>query len=95
LVKKLDETGTTLLKTFQEKLSNSDKTISAEDFHQLYEQICADLNIKSGQYMQLLRVVVTGQGAGPSLWEILALISTPYVIDRFNVFFNKRDQKTA
>ena len=95
LVKKLDETGTTLLKTFQEKLSNSDKTISAEDFHQLYEQICADLNIKSGQYMQLLRVVVTGQGAGPSLWDILALISKSYVIDRFNVFFNKRDQKTA
>ena len=45
--------------------------------------------------MQLLRVVVTGQGAGPSLWDILALISKSYVIDRFNVFFNKRDQKTA
>lgn len=39
-----------------------------------YEALAQEMEINPGKYMQVLRVLLTGQPGGPDLWEIIALM---------------------
>jgi glutamyl-tRNA synthetase len=60
----------------------SDDDFTPQFCHETYEKVCAQFEVKPGQYMQLLRVILTGVGGGPSLWDIVSLLGKGTVIDR-------------
>jgi glutamyl-tRNA synthetase len=47
------------------------------------------LGIGAGQVMQLFRVVVTGVGGGPNMFEIMELIGKEESIKRMNLFLER------
>ncbi len=54
----------------------------AEDFKAAVEKAATDSNIKSGQIMQALRVVITGAASGPDLMATMEILGAPEVVNR-------------
>ena len=55
---------------------------AAEDLKTLFNQTMEAQGLKPGQVLQALRVAVTGAGAGPDLFETLAILGTTEVAGR-------------
>lgn len=79
--KKWDDDAQTLFKALVAKYE-SINNFSAENAEMAFQSTGAEQNIDSGKYMQLLRVMVTGVGAGPAIYETLALIGKEEVVSR-------------
>jgi glutamyl-tRNA synthetase len=58
------------------------ETAAAEDYENLYKSFCESEGIKPGNLLQPLRVVVSGEGVGAPIWEMIAHIGRDYVINR-------------
>jgi glutamyl-tRNA synthetase len=56
--------------------------ISAEDARELFSKTLADANINPGKVMQMLRVVISGEGGGPDLMGMIAIMGTMDVANR-------------
>jgi glutamyl-tRNA synthetase len=63
---------------------------SHSNLQKAYEETAAEMGVKPGQYMQLLRVILSGEGGGPALWEMISLIGKEEVNERLNSFLEKR-----
>ncbi len=57
----------------------------SESAHKGFEEAAVSLNLKSGNYMQLFRVVVSGQASGPSIWDMVALIGKDEIVNRLQL----------
>jgi glutamyl-tRNA synthetase len=57
---------------------------SADNLEQLFKTYLADNKLGFGQVGPLLRIAITGVGAGPSLFEIAALLGKEETIERLN-----------
>lgn len=79
--KKWDDDAQTLFQALVAKYE-SINNFSAENAEMAFQSTGAEQNIDSGKYMQLLRVMVTGVGAGPAIYETLALIGKEEVVSR-------------
>jgi glutamyl/glutaminyl-tRNA synthetase len=79
--KKWDEDAKTLFVALADKF-DSINNFSAENAEMAFQATGAEQDIDSGKYMQLLRVMVTGVGAGPAIYETLALIGKQEVVSR-------------
>ena len=55
----------------------------------LFKTTAEKSGIGSGQVMQLFRVVISGAGGGPALFEMVELLGKEEVVNRLNVFLNK------
>jgi len=58
---------------------------SAEEAKATFEKTATDRDEKPGNYMQLLRVLITGEAGGPDLWHILYLMGTKTCVDRIQI----------
>lgn len=56
----------------------------AAGLQKAYEETATEAGVKPGQYMQLLRVIVSGEPGGPALWDMLALLRKDEVVERFS-----------
>lgn len=58
------------------------ETASAEDYEGAYKSFCENEGIKPGSLLQPLRVVVSGEGVGAPIWEMIAHIGRDYITER-------------
>jgi len=65
------------------------ETAVAEDYENLYKSFCESEGIKPGNLLQPLRVVVSGEGVGAPIWEMIAHIGRDYVINRMRIATTK------
>lgn len=59
-----------------------EETASATDYENAYKSFCETEGIKPGNLLQPLRVVISGEGVGAPIWEMIAHIGRDYVIER-------------
>lgn len=76
------------LADYGEALSGTTKT-TAEGLKALFNQTMEAQGLKPGQVLQALRVAVTGAGAGPDLFETLAILGTVEVATRLQTAVTK------
>ena len=88
LKKKWDASAPAFFATVKDKLANVED-FSAEPLHHAYEAAAAEAGVKGGQYMQLLRVLISGEAGGPGLWDIIALLGKTETIIRFELALEK------
>jgi glutamyl-tRNA synthetase len=62
--------------------ANSEASANAEVLKAIFNQTMEAQGLKPGQVLQALRVAVTGAGAGPDLFETLAILGTGEVAQR-------------
>jgi glutamyl-tRNA synthetase len=62
--------------------ADSEPSANAEVLKSIFNDTTAAQGLKSGQVLQALRVAVTGAGAGPDLFETLAILGTGEVGQR-------------
>lgn len=74
-------------KAFIDSLSAEYKKSNAHtaiDFEAAFKSSCENNQIKPGEVMQLFRVAITGQGGGPALFEIAAMLGKEKVSERLD-----------
>lgn len=81
--KKWSEETPKALKLFTEKLHKVD-TIDATGAKELFWKTLEDAGYKPGQFMQTLRLALTGAGSGPDLMEMIAIIGPQVASNRIN-----------
>ncbi len=86
--KKFNQNSIEVLKEYinQIKLNNP---INSADFENIYKQSSEKLGINPGANMQILRVVLTGEAGGPSLFEIMALLGSNICVERIEIALSK------
>jgi len=78
---------------FFEKLKeayNQTADFSILNLQKVYEDTANGLGLKPGNYMQLLRVMITGESHGPALWDTLALLGKEEVLARIEKILNDK-----
>ncbi len=65
------------------------KSIYKEEAQILLEKTCAEINCKPGQVLQLLRIALTGAGAGPDLMLSIQVLGTSESADRVSAAAEK------
>jgi glutamyl-tRNA synthetase len=73
----------------------ADNDFTPSSLQSAYEQAASSMSIKPGQYMQLLRVLLSGASGGPALWEMIALLGKEEVNERLNQALNRNTGKAA
>lgn len=81
--KKWNDNAPTVFNALVSNIENLDN-YNADEIHNAFVSACEDNGAKPGQYMQLLRVLVSGQPAGPAIFEMLEIIGKEEVIARIN-----------
>lgn len=71
--KKWNNETTVALNLFADELQKRNK-LSAEEAKELFWNTLEQNDYKPGQFMQMLRVVLTGEGSGPDLMTIISII---------------------
>jgi glutamyl-tRNA synthetase len=62
---------------------------SAKEIENCFKSTCEAHGIKTGDVLQLLRVCISGVGAGPSIFELMALIGKEEIIKRIHFAVKK------
>jgi glutamyl-tRNA synthetase len=52
------------------------------EYEQQFKNYCESKGIKTGEILQPLRVAVSGQPVGPPIFDMLALLTLPIVMNR-------------
>ena len=76
------------LKEFSEQLALLNE-ITAEEAKTLLNKILETQNTKPGKVLQILRVSLTGKGAGPDLMNIIELLGPQEISKRIIHFINQ------
>jgi glutamyl-tRNA synthetase len=63
----------------------SQNSASKEDFEAALHQVAEALNVKMGELIHPLRLAASGMGAGPGLYDILAILGKEEVIRRIEI----------
>jgi len=79
--KKWNEETPKALNLFVDQLEKKDN-ISGEDAKELFWQTLESNGYKPGQFMQTLRLALTGEGSGPDLMSIIAIMGPKNAADR-------------
>lgn len=81
--KKLSQEAANGLKIFANAVS-SKKDITANEARELFNTVLNDGGINPGKVMQMLRVVLSGEGGGPDLMGIIAILGPAETSNRIN-----------
>ncbi len=88
IAKKWDANAPEFFTKLKEAFASQTDT-SADNIHKVYEETANSAGIKPGQYMQLLRVLITGEAGGPQLWDALSLLGKDEIVERLNIAVEK------
>lgn len=58
------------------------ETAGATDYEDAFKAFCESEGLKPGSLLQPLRVVISGEGVGAPIWEMIAHIGRDYVVQR-------------
>lgn len=86
--KRLNEKTKLFLQNMEQAIANTRKP-SAQEAEALFKQVAEQSETKPGEVMQLFRVVISGSGGGPALFEIVALLGEAVVTKRINQFLTR------
>lgn len=82
------------LSVFTNKL-RKEKSISAEEAKTLFWESLESEGFKPGQYMQPLRLALTGEGSGPDLMTIIEIIGPEKAVERINSSIEALNSKSV
>ncbi len=80
--KKWTEEAATTLSAYAETLSDTDDVLSAETAKEVLMQVLEQQQVKLGKVMPALRLALTGEGGGPDLMQIIAVLGRDEVVNR-------------
>ena len=80
--KKWTEEAATALSVFANALSDTNESLSAEDAKAVLTRVLEQQNVKIGKVMPTLRLALTGEGGGPDLMQIIAVLGRNEVVNR-------------
>lgn len=86
--KKWNDQVPPFLENLKERLSNLDD-FNSDAIEETFKSLAGEMNEKPGKFMQLFRVVVSGMGAGPALFDVVAVLGKPEVIKRIDQALQK------
>jgi|SRR6185437_7505075 len=81
LKKKWDEAAPVFFAKLAERLGTLND-FSHQNIQKTYEELAAEKGIKSGQYLQLFRVLLVGESIGPALWDTIELLGRNEAVER-------------
>jgi glutamyl-tRNA synthetase len=81
--KKWNDEAIAVLNLFLDKLQEN-RTLSADEFKDLFWQTLESNGYKPGKFMQTLRFAITGQGSGPDLIKMMEIMQVDKVCERIN-----------
>lgn len=64
-------------------------SFEAEELHATFQQFLQDKSLGMGAAMPLLRVLVTGRGAGPGMFDIMAFLGKEESLERLEIGLNR------
>ena len=82
IAKKLTAEAAGVLSDFSSSLKKALRNLSHSDFSELLNAVLTAHNMPAGKIMQVLRVAVTGSGAGPDLFTTLEVLGKDEVSSR-------------
>ena len=89
-LKKWKDDSAGLVTAYKEKIAGlSDADFEAATLKSKLEETIAEHEVGFGKLMMPLRIVVTGQGFGPDLFQSLELLGKEEVLDRIDVALEK------
>jgi glutamyl-tRNA synthetase len=71
-----------LIEIFASRLDALEATPDGPQAKELFHHVLEEKGVKMGKVMQALRVALTGQGAGPDLMEIIAILGKEEAVAR-------------
>ncbi len=80
--KKWTEEAATTLSAYVDALSNAANPLSAEAAKEVLVQVLEQQGVKLGKIMPALRLALTGEGGGPDLMQIIAVLGRDEVVAR-------------
>jgi glutamyl-tRNA synthetase len=86
--KKWNEDARSVIQTYVQNLQ-TETDVKSSKYEGLFKATCADLNLKDGQFVQILRVCITGMSGGAALYDTMALLGNDIVIARLKFALNK------
>ena len=85
--KRWNEKSQTFFKSLKENLKNS-SSFQKTEIDQTIKQTCETLGIKTGEVMQLIRVVISGKGSGVDLLGMMELLGREEICNRIEKGMN-------
>ena len=82
IAKKLTPEAAAVLSGFSSSLKKAPPNLSQSDFSEMLNAVLAEHSMPAGKIMQVLRVAVTGSGAGPDLFPMLEVLGKDEVSSR-------------
>nr|MBK9650944.1 glutamate--tRNA ligase [Bacteroidota bacterium] len=86
--KKWNDDAEKVIQTYLQSLQ-TETEVKSNRYEELFKATCADLNLKDGQFVQILRVCITGMSGGAALYDTMALLGNDIVIARLKFALNK------
>lgn len=87
--KKWTDEAVTILKSYRASLKKHTGSLSSEEAKARLEQVLDAHHTKIGKVMQALRLVVTGEGGGPDLMEIISVLGAEETSVRIDLALDK------
>ena len=84
-----DEIGKNSIKLFMEKLGKLNEEISTEEAKALLNETMEEMGEGPGKVLMPLRVVITGQGRGAELYNVISIIGKERTLNRINSMIKK------
>ncbi|MDQ3072612.1 MAG: glutamate--tRNA ligase [Bacteroidota bacterium] len=81
--KKWNESAPGFFKAVRDKL-DSLNDFTPDTTQAAFEEAAIEKSVKSGQYMQLFRVLLSAEAGGPAIWDLTALIGKQEVVSRLD-----------
>ena len=87
--KKWRENTNEILADIANKFQSLSESASPDEYENAFKEVCQNHGEKPGSLLQPLRVVVSGQGVGAPIWDMIALIGRDYIINRIQMAIDK------
>jgi glutamyl-tRNA synthetase len=86
-----DEIGKAAIKNFIGKMENSGEELTEEEAKVLLNETLEEIGEGPGKVLMPLRVVITGQGRGAELYQVISIIGRDRTLDRIKNIAKKYD----
>jgi glutamyl-tRNA synthetase len=86
--KRWKDSAAEIVKELKDTFEKSAPT-NADEFEQAFKNYLEAKGLKIGQALPLLRLAVTGLGAGPSMFQIAEILGNAEVVNRLQIAINK------
>jgi glutamyl-tRNA synthetase len=81
IAKRWDEKAPNFFYKLKENFA-AQNNYAPQNLEEAYKKTADECSVKPGQYMQLLRVIMSGETGGPALWEMISVLGKEEVNER-------------